>query len=131
GCYEGPRPGCKRPVRALEASILLKDRTPDDLDQVTWRWSNGQATTFTELGDPFATDDYALCVYDGGSDLLFRMTAPAGGTCGTNPCWKQLGSVLAPKGYKYRDRDGLPDDFDAMTLKSGLDGKVKMTLKGK
>ncbi len=93
--------------------------------------ANGAATTFAELGNPLATDDYALCVYDGRSDLLFRMTAPAGGTCGTGPCWKQVGSTLGPKGYKYRSGAGVPDGVNAMALGSGLDGKVKMTLKGK
>jgi hypothetical protein len=132
GCVEAPRPsGCKQPTQALKASILLQDRTPDDLDQVKWKWASGQATSFGELGDPLATHDYALCVYDAASTLLLRMTAPAGGTCGTNPCWKQLGSALAPKGYKYRDLDGLPHDLDSMTLKSGLDGKAKVSLKGK
>jgi YVTN family beta-propeller protein len=131
GCLVGPRPGCKHPTRPLKASILFQDRTPDDLDQVKWKWSNGQATTFTELGDPLATDAYAFCVYDATSNLLVKMTAPAGGTCGTKPCWKQLGPAILPKGYKYKDLDGLPDDLDSLTLKAGLDGKAKVSLKGK
>jgi YVTN family beta-propeller protein len=132
GCIEAPRPsGCKRPTKALKASILLQDRTPDDLDQVKWKWSSGQATTFAELGNPLATDDYALCVYDATSSLLFRMLAPAGGTCGTKPCWKQVGPPTLGQGYKYKDVDGLPNDLDSMTLKSGLDGKAKVSLKGK
>jgi hypothetical protein len=131
GCVEGPRPGCKQPTQPLKASILLQDRTPDDLDQVKWKWSSGQATTFTELGAPSSSDDYALCVYDAASNLLLKMTAPAGGTCGTKPCWKQLGPPTLPKGYKYKDIDGLPHDLDSMTLKSGIDGKAKISLKGK
>jgi YVTN family beta-propeller protein len=131
GCIEAPRSGCKQPTKPLKASILLQDRMPDDLDQVKWKWSNGEATTFAELGDPLATHDYALCVYDASSSLLLRMTAPAGGTCGTKPCWKQLGPPTLGKGYKYKDVDGLPHDVDSMTLKAGLDGKAKMSLKAK
>jgi hypothetical protein len=131
GCIEAPRTGCKQTTKPLKASILLQDRTPDDLDQVKWKWSSGEATTFAELGNPLTTDDYALCVYDSSSSLLFRMTAPAGGTCGTKPCWKQLGPPTEGKGYKYKDVDGLPDDLDSMTIKSGLDGKAKVSLKGK
>jgi hypothetical protein len=131
GCVEAPRPACKQPTKPLKASILLQDRTLNDLDQVKWKWSNGQATTFAELGAPLTSDDYALCVYDATSQLLFKMTAPAGDMCGTKPCWKQLGSSLVPKGYKYKDLDGLPHDLDSMTLKAGLDGKAKITLKGK
>jgi trimeric autotransporter adhesin len=131
GCLEAPRTGCKHPTQPLKAQILLQDRTPDDIDQVKWKWSNGQATTFAELGSPLTTDDYALCVYDASSNLLFRMTASASGTCGTKPCWKQLGSALVPKGYKYKDADGLPHDLDGLGLKAGLEGKAKMSVKGK
>jgi len=53
----------------------------------------------------------------------------AGGTCGT--CWKQLGPPTAGKGYRYKDVDGLPHDLDGMTIKAGLDGKAKVSLKGK
>lgn len=130
GCIEAPRSGCKQPTKPLKASIELQDR-PDDNDQVKWKWSSGQATTFAELGDPLGTDDYALCVYDASASLLLRMTAPAGGTCGTKPCWKRLGPATLGKGYKYKDLDGLPHDLDSMTLKSGLDGKAKMSLKSK
>jgi hypothetical protein len=130
GCILAPRPGCKHTTRPSKAQLLLQDRTPDDFDQVKWKWSTGQATTFAELGTPLATDDYALCVYDAGG-FLFRMTAPAGGTCGTKPCWKQLGSATLPKGYTYKDTDGLPNDLDGLTLKAGAEGKAKMSLKGK
>ena len=130
GCMPAPRPGCKGTTRPRSAQLLLQDRAPDDLDQVKWKWASGHATTFAELGDPLATDDHALCVFDAAGFLL-RMTAPAGGTCGTKPCWKQLGSAVTPKGYKYKDADGLPHDLDGMTLKAGADGKAKMSLKGK
>jgi hypothetical protein len=128
---EAARPACKQTTKPLKASILLQEGTTDDADQVKWKWSSGQATTFAELGDPLTTHDYALCVYDSTPSLLFRMTAPAGGTCGTKPCWKQLGPVTAGKGYKYKDVDGLPHDLDGMTIKAGLDGKAKISLKGK
>jgi hypothetical protein len=129
GCMDGPKTGCKVPTKPLKAQLFLKDGT-FGTDQVKWKWTTGQATTFAELGAPLTTDEYALCVYDASSELLLKMTAPAGGTCGTKPCWKQLGSV-PPKGYKYKDFDGLPNDLDGITLKAGLEGKAKMSLKGK
>src|SRR5262249_49484115 len=131
---DAPRPtGCKGMTRPGKALLLLQDRSPDDFDQVKWKWSSGQATSFPALGDPLSTggDDYALCVYDASSQLLMRMVAPAGGTCGTKPCWQMLGSALVPKGYKYKDLDGLPNDLDGLLLKAGDEGKAKMTLKGK
>jgi hypothetical protein len=108
---------------------MLKDGVPGS-DQVKWKWTTGDETTFAELGAPLTVDDYALCVYDASSTLLLKMTAPAGGPCGTKPCWKQLGSAI-PKGYKYKDADGLPDDLDGLTLKAGAVGKAKMSMKGK
>jgi len=40
--------------------------------------------------------------------------------------------VAAPAARcEYKDVDGLPDDLDSMTIKSGLDGKAKVSLKGK
>jgi hypothetical protein len=131
-CVDGPKPtGCKGMTKPLKATLFLQDRSPDDLDQVKWKWSSGEATSFQDLGDPLHADAYALCVYDASSQLLMRMVAPAGGTCGTKPCWKMIGSAIVPKGYKYKDFDGLPNDLDGLVLKAGADGKAKMTLKGK
>ena len=110
------------------ADLFALQDAADETDQVKWKWTKGEATTFAELGAPATTDEHAFCIYDGGSTLLLKMTAPAGGTCGTKPCWKQLGSPLAPKGFKYKDKDGLPDDLDSLTLKSGTEGRAKVSI---
>ncbi len=130
GCLAAPRSTCKLPTQAGKAQLILRDFTPDAKDQVVFKWTRGQATTFADLGNPLATDDYALCLFDGTGDLLLKMTAPAGGTCGSRPCWKQIGRV-PPKGFKYKDRDGLPDDLDGITIRAGGAGAAKLTLKGK
>src|SRR5262245_35636864 len=122
--------GSNLPIRPRRARLLLKDATPDTDDQVKYKWAKRPTTTFADLGDPLATDDYALCVFDGTEALLFQMTAPAGGTCGTKPCWTQLGGST-PRGFKYKDSDGLPNDLDGITAKAGLAGKASMSLKGK
>jgi DNA-binding beta-propeller fold protein YncE len=129
GCIVGPRPGCKHPVRPGKANILFKDRTPDDLDQVKWTWSNGQATTFAQLGNPVTTDDYALCIFDSGENLVVSFPAPAGGMCGKKPCWKQMGAI--PTGFKYHDATRTQGGLDTLLAKSGIDNKAKMTLKAK
>ena len=130
GCLAAPRSACKVPTQPGKAQLLLRDFTPDSKDQVGFKWTRGQATTFAELGNPLTTDDYALCLFDGAGGLLLKMTAPAGGTCGSRPCWKQIGRV-PPKGFKYKDRDGLPDDLDGITIRAGGAGAAKLTLKGK
>jgi hypothetical protein len=63
------------------------------------------------LGDPLGTDAYALCVYDASENLLLQMTAPAGGTCGTKPCWKQLGPPILPTTLRTS-----PQGSDALPL---------------
>jgi len=131
GCFVGPRAGCKHPVAAKKASIDFQDRTPDDTDQVKWKWGDGQATTFADLGAPLTADDYALCVYDASSNLVVSFPAPAGGTCGTKPCWKQTGPSTAPNGYKYKDATRSQNGLDTLILKSGTDTKAKVTFKAK
>ena len=69
--------------------MLIKDTTPDDVDKLIWKWIKGEAVTTPEFGDPLATDDYAFCVFDP-SGIVMSAAIPAGGTCGTKPCWKAL-----------------------------------------
>src|SRR5262249_61885766 len=71
------------------------------------------------------------CALSGGPGARPRkVRAPAGGPCGSRPCWSQIGR-LPPKGFKYKDNDGLPDDLDTITIRSGGAGKAKLTLKGR
>ena len=128
GCINAPRTGCKLPVASARASLLLKDQTPDTNDQVAWKWKLGAATTFGELGDPLIKHDYALCLYAGvGAPLVFRATAPASGTCGTRPCWKQAGIT----GYTYIDKFTDPEGVLKLKVRSGHAGKAKASVKAK
>src|SRR5262249_52129711 len=99
--------------------------------QVKWSWTYGPATTFAQLGAPLTTDDYALCVYDSGSNLVVSFPAPAGGTCGTKPCWQQTGPVALPTGYKFHDATRALNGLDAIALKAGIATKAKATFNAK
>lgn len=127
GCTVGPRAACKGGTVPRKSSLQVKDRTPDAGDQVVYKWIRGEATSTAEFGDPTTTDDYALCLFDALGGLVSQTTAPAGGTCGTKPCWKPLGV----KGYAYKDALRTPAGVDKITLKAGLAGKAKAQLKGK
>jgi hypothetical protein len=105
----------------------MKNKTPDKGDQVVWKWTKGQATTFGELGSPATTDDYELCVYGPGSSLLFSGRFPAGGLCHGLACWK----TIPAKGYNYKDKDRTPDGMEKLQLKSGIAGAAKVAAKGK
>ena len=122
-----PAVGCKVPTLPLKSQLVMKDKTPDKGDQVVWKWTKGQATTFAELGDPTTTDDYQLCVYGPGPVLLFSGRVPAGGVCHGFACWK----TIAGKGYTYKDKDRTPDGMEKLQLTSGIAGAAKISAKGK
>jgi cysteine-rich repeat protein len=134
GCQAGacvgvaaPATGCRFPTQAFKSQILLKDKPTDKSDQVSWKWTRGEATTFAELGAPTTTDDYTLCVYGVGPTVLFRGDVPAGGTCGTASCWK----TIAGKGYGYKDRLRTSNGMEKLSLSAGLEGSAKASARGK
>jgi cysteine-rich repeat protein len=122
-CSTVPRVDCRQPFIAGKASLMLKPGATPDRNLLKWGWLKGARTTLLEFGDPRTTTDYRLCVYDA-SGLRFTATAPAGGMCGTKPCWSALGT----SGFKYKDKQLLPDGIQQLTLKQGADGKAKIQL---
>jgi cysteine-rich repeat protein len=127
-----PAAGCRTPVQPGKALFILRDRVPDEKDQLQWTWSKGQATDPTDFGDPTAADDYTLCVYDESGatpSVVLRALAPAGGVCGIGepkPCWKPT-----KKGYRYVDKALTPDGLLKLDLRAGIDGKAKILAIGR
>jgi hypothetical protein len=134
-CAPTPLPGCKAPVESQKSQMLIKNdpETDDVRDAIRWLWRKGAATTFAELGDPTSTTDYAFCLYDESAapTLLFPARAPAGGTCGTAPCWRGLGDPPGTKGYKRTDNTLQTYGLQRLQLTPGAAGKAKIMLKGK
>jgi len=95
GCVKRPKLGCRTTLG--RGKLQLKDDADDTRDRVKWSWGRGSTTTAAELGNPLASDDYTLCIFDAASSptprLFLDATAPAGGTCadGTS-CWRGRGS---------------------------------------
>ena len=132
GCEIGPRAACKLGTLPLKSQLQLNDKpAPDTGDLVAYKWNKGEATTAPDFGDPVTAeptgDGYALCLFDNADNLLFKSTAPAGGVCGTRPCWK----ALSITGFSYKDSARTPDGADRIKLKAGLAGKAKVQFKGK
>ncbi len=123
-CPLAPAP-CRTPTVGGKASLQLGDKSPDDKDQLGWKWNKGAATTLAELGNPAASDGYALCLYDA-SGWRATMRIPAGGLCQGHDCWK-----TKPTGFLYRTKDGAPDGITQLMLKAGDDGKAQLQAKGK
>jgi cysteine-rich repeat protein len=121
GCPAAVDPSCRTPITAGKASIALAS----DKGKLQWKWLAGSATDKAEFGDPLTSDGYFVCLYDG-SGLRATLRAPAGGTCGKNPCWKDV-----PYGYLYKDKDGTPNGISLLQLKQGADGEARIKVKAK
>ncbi|MCC6847414.1 MAG: hypothetical protein IT294_02845 [Deltaproteobacteria bacterium] len=126
GCPDTPVAGCKPPFVPGKSSLQIANKTPDSKDALKWKWLAGNRTTLADLGNPLATTNYQLCLYDQ-TGLRIEATNPAGGTCAGKPCWKATGV----KGFKYSDKELTPDGTQKMSLKEGEVGKAKIQLSGR
>jgi hypothetical protein len=138
GCLVGPKSGCRTPVDPKRSSLVLKNNPSDTRDKLTWKWTNGQATTAADFGDPVASDDYTLCVFDQVTTtprIVLASSAPAASTCpfGASgaPCWKGSGTPPGASGFTYRNA-GLfsPDGLARVKLVPGAAGRAKVYVKG-
>ncbi len=110
---------------AAGASITIRNNELNTRDLVDFKWGQGAAVEPFELGDPRATTDYTLCVFDGNGRLKLSASVPAGGQCGDNQCWKASG-----KGYQYADKLRLADGIGKIRLSSGSVGKSQVQVRG-
>src|SRR5262249_48128841 len=85
---------------------------------------SGDPIALLDFGNPAQVTDLTLCVFDQ-NGLALSATAPAGGSCGTRPCWS-----TAPTSIRYGDRDGTPDGLTSLVLKAGDVGRAAVTGKG-
>jgi hypothetical protein len=126
-CPAAPQAGCREPTIALKGTLRLKDKSPDTSDSLGWKWLRGEETLLAALGAPLVSTSYRVCVWDGASTTLLDAEIPAGGSCGANPCWKDLGT----NGFKYVDKAATRDGIQKLILKPGLAGAAKVIVKGK
>jgi len=117
-------PGCVDPGKGI---LLVRRGTKSERNLLVWKWMSGPPTSKADFGDPLATDDYTLCLYDGAAGPVAELTAPAGGTCVSRPCWNSI----AP-GYRYRDGARTPDGLLKVLLREDpVGGRAKIIVKGK
>jgi cysteine-rich repeat protein len=139
GCHEncqlepcGPEPiaGCRPAIVAGKAGILVLSRLNPDKNKLQWKYSPGDTTPKADFGDPLSTTSFDFCIFDevaGDPRLAARYAIPAGGMCGTSPCWRESSS-----GFKYTDKAHASTGISSLVLKQGLTaGKTKILLAGK
>jgi CSLREA domain-containing protein len=126
-CAPAPQAGCQ-PALAQKSKLTLKNLADDTKDRLSWSWTSSDAVLHASFDDPVAGPiDYVVCLYDQGG-LKLDAKAPAGGTCGTKPCWKRTASFK----LVYTDKLLHPDGLLKVVLKPGsAAGKAKITVKGK
>jgi hypothetical protein len=115
---------------ALEtkANLTLKDSSNDAKDQLSWSWASSAAVPEADFEDPVTgRNDDTICISDGSGRRL-EATAPAGGVCGTKPCWKKTRS----SGFVYTDKLLDPDGLGKVVLEPGsAAGKSRIKVQGK
>ena len=115
---------CRAPIASGKSTLVIRNKTPDKGDTITWKWTKGDATTKADFGTPLASDDYALCVYDAGTAIA-SVVADAGGICGTKPCWKETTT-----GFGYTNRSMSSSGAKTVKLKAGTAGKATISFQG-
>lgn len=118
-----PLAGCLTGTVAGKGLLLLKDKANNKSDKMVWKWIKGEATTSVDLGDPTASTEYLLCMYDqtGGQDtILMSLEIPSG----TDWSVKSFG-------FKYKDKAAASDGIKNAILKAADEGKAKIIVKGK
>lgn len=124
-CSLTPVTGCRVSTAAGKSSLSFKDDATDDAkDQGKFQWKSGEATVVGDFGDPVGgAATYSWCVYEDGA-LVRGSDVPAGGTCGTKPCWKAAGT----SGFGFK---GDVAGIGSIKMKAGADGKAQVQVQGK
>jgi hypothetical protein len=112
------------PPKKSKLSLRNKPGRPEK-DSLAWSWTAGAPVGDQEFGAPATTTDLHMCIYDE-RGLVLSATAPAGGTCGSKPCWKE-----SKKKLRYSDKGATPDGLRKLSLKPGDAGKARIKVAGK
>ena len=121
-CGPTPAAGC-RTVPTHRSTLVIGDNFKDAQDVVSWKWSQGQQTQPGDFGNPLATTNYVLCVYDGSAaPQPVKVSAALAGTTWTAPL---------PTFFKYDNPARTPSGLFSAALHAGPDGNASITVKGK
>ena len=112
-------------------TLKIRNHAQDQRDGLVFTWSLGDPTTTAELGDPTVDTQYAVCVWDyalGVPSLVMEMVAEPDGNCVGHPCWNAISNG---GGFRYKDPGLLPDGLQQLTVRSGVLGKSRLTVKAR
>ncbi len=118
-----PALGCKQSIVANAGRLALRQGRVPVRDSMNWVWGRGAETSGGDLGDPLATTDYTLCLYDetaGQAQRIMKHAMPAGSG------WKMTRS-----GFRYRDPKLTAGGVNRVRLVAGLAGKARVVVHGR
>jgi hypothetical protein len=131
-CAPAPMTGCFDTLASRKSSLVFSRRSGDPAKgRLRWRWK-GEATAAADFGTPKFGTGYALCVYDTSANPqpVIQAQVPASGTCGTIPCWRDLGgNVGGSVEYYYGATNA--DGVLRMRLDPGADNRNNVSVQGK
>jgi hypothetical protein len=120
-CPATPATGC---LTGAASSVQIKNDATTSKNQIKWKLKAAEAFDQAALGNPAMTRAYALCVYDhasGTPELVSTVRIDA------NASWESKD----PKGYAYKDKEGLEDGVTKATLRTGLAGRSSVAVSAK
>jgi cysteine-rich repeat protein len=124
-CVGAPLPYCVSPSAPRRSTLMLRDRSPDSGDMVSWTWARGDFPAY-DLGRPVGGAQYTLCVYDESGEspaLLFRAGVPAG------PIYWRENARLET--HVYANPGAAPDGITGMLLEVRGADRARATVRGK
>lgn len=125
GCTSAIELECAEPM-AGKSVLVVRDNADSSRDKLVFRWRGEAALAGEDFGNPTATTDYELCIYDdkpspgGPATLVYSLSAPHGAK------WSLTGA-----GYRMLDPSAAPDGVRLIKLRPGGAGKSKILVKGK
>lgn len=121
-CFAAPQTTCRT---GTGGAVLLRDAGGGG-DRLKWEWTGGDVVP-GELGDPAATDDLTLCVFDQTPRALVSSVVPAGGRCAGTACWVRRTSGAV----SYRDPRRARSPIQRAFVKPGGAGQSRIRLVGR
>jgi hypothetical protein len=110
--------------RAANRSRLVVQQIGDaSKHRLTWKWTQGAASSQTDFADPTSGTDYALCIFAGaGEELIGQAVVPADASK-----W----STIDATGYRYKDAAATAAGITRISLKGSTVSKSKVQVTGK
>jgi len=127
-CAVAPAAGCRQAATG-KSQVSLARSEDSTRDRFAWKWLKGDESLLGDFADPVAgSAGYHVCVYDQSASPqpLLDLAVSSGGTCAAKPCWKATGT----KGFAYKDKAGTSAGVTGLKLRSGVDGKAGLRVKG-